>query len=76
MCAVPARTGTLVAAASWFPAADGREIGQDIDKLLRGYRAGTAVTQQQVADMPGFDRTYISMIECGHRNINDRGTLT
>lgn len=71
----PARAGALVAAASWFPAADGREMGQDLGEILRGYRHAAGVTQQQVAGMLGYDRTYISMIERGRRNVTDRGTL-
>ena len=34
------------------------------------------MTQQQLADLLGYDRTYISMIECGRRAVADRGTLT
>lgn len=34
----PARAGALVAAASWFPAADGREPRRDLGELLRSYR--------------------------------------
>ena len=71
----PARAGALVAAASWFPAADGRETGRDLGELLRSYRHAAGVTQQQVADMLGYDRTYISMIERGRRYVNDRGAL-
>jgi transcriptional regulator with XRE-family HTH domain len=69
----PARAGALVAAASWFPAAD--ENGKNLGEVLRGYRHAAGVTQQQVADMLGYDRTYISMIERGRRSVNDRGTL-
>ena len=43
--------------------------------ILRGYRRACALTQQQLADMLGYDRTYISMIESGHRTITGRGTL-
>lgn len=71
----PARAGALVAAASWFPAAEGHESGRDLGELLRGYRHVAGVTQQHVADMLGYDRTYISMIERGRRNVSDRGTL-
>jgi transcriptional regulator with XRE-family HTH domain len=42
---------------------------------LRGYRRASALTQQQLADMLGYDRTYISMIESGRRSVTDRGTL-
>jgi transcriptional regulator with XRE-family HTH domain len=71
----PAKAGALVAAASWFAAADGRETGRDLGELLRSYRHAAGVTQQQVADMLGYDRTYISMIERGRRHVNDRGAL-
>jgi transcriptional regulator with XRE-family HTH domain len=71
----PATAGGLIAAASWFPAADGREMGQDPGEILRGYRYAAGLTQQQVADMLGYDRTYISMIERGRRRVTDRGTL-
>jgi transcriptional regulator with XRE-family HTH domain len=71
----PVRAGALVAAASWLPVAAGRETGRDLGELLRGYRHVAGVTQQQVADMLGYDRTYISMIERGRRHVNDRGTL-
>ena len=43
--------------------------------ILRGYRRACALTQQQLADMLGYDRTYISMIESGRRTLTDRGTL-
>jgi transcriptional regulator with XRE-family HTH domain len=71
----PAQAGVLVSAASWFPAAGGRGTVRDLGELLRSYRHAAGVTQQQVADLLGYDRTYISMIERGRRNVNDRGTL-
>ena len=43
--------------------------------ILRGYRRACALTQQQLADMVGYDRSYISMIESGRRTITGRGTL-
>ena len=43
--------------------------------ILRGYRRVCALTQQQLADMLVYDRTYISMIESGRRNLTGRGTL-
>jgi transcriptional regulator with XRE-family HTH domain len=33
------------------------------------------MTQQQLADLLGYDRSYISMIERGRRRVTDRGTL-
>jgi transcriptional regulator with XRE-family HTH domain len=43
--------------------------------ILRGYRRACALTQQQLADMVGYDRSYISMIESGRRDLTGRGTL-
>ncbi|HTU74048.1 MAG TPA: helix-turn-helix domain-containing protein [Trebonia sp.] len=42
---------------------------------MRGYRRAGALTQQQLADMLGYDRTYISLIESGRRRVTDRGAL-
>ena len=36
---------------------------------MRGYRRASTLTQQQLADMLGYDRTYISMIESGRRSV-------
>ncbi len=44
--------------------------------VMRAYRQANRMTQQQLADLLGYDRTYISMIECGRRAITDRETLT
>ena len=49
--------------------------GGDLGAILRGYRRACALTQQQLADTLGYDRTYISMIESGRRHLTDRGTL-
>jgi transcriptional regulator with XRE-family HTH domain len=77
-CQGPARLpapGALVAVASWL--AVGRsQPGGDPGAILRGYRHASGLTQQQLADLLGYDRTYISMIECGRRTVTDRGTLT
>jgi transcriptional regulator with XRE-family HTH domain len=66
--------GALVAAASWHPAASGDRRG-NLGAILRGYRHAGGLTQHHLADLLGFDRTYISMIERGRRSIADRGTL-
>jgi transcriptional regulator with XRE-family HTH domain len=75
-CQLPARLAAVcagpVVAATWLSAA-GR--GGDLGAILRGYRRAGALTQQKLADMLGYDRTYISMIESGRRNVTDRGTL-
>ena len=64
---------TLVAAASWLPAASLCRLEGNVGAILRSYRRAGGLTQQQLADMLGFDRTYISMIESGRRSITDRG---
>ncbi len=56
-------------------AVGGREPRGDLRTILPAYRRANALTQQQLADRLGFDRTYISMIECGRRSVTDRGTL-
>ena len=38
-------------------------------------RHASGLTQQQLADLLGYDRTYISMIECGRRTVTDRGPV-
>ena len=73
-CQLPAPPGQSgpVGAAVWLPAA--RRAG-DLGTILRGYRRASALTQQQLAEMLGYDRTYISMIESGRRHVTGRGTL-
>ena len=82
-CAACRLSGRLTAtaaapttAAVWLSAAGGVEAGRDLGAILRSYRHASALNHQQLADLLGFDRTYISMIECGRRRITDRGTLT
>lgn len=68
--------GALIAAASWLAAA-GRDCpGGSLGKILRRYRVAGGLTQQHLADLLGFDRTYISMIETGRRSVTNHGTLT
>jgi len=70
-CQLPAPVA-VAGAAAWLPAA---QRGGGLGAVLRGYRHAGALTQQQLADTLGYDRTYISMIESGRRNVTDRGTL-
>lgn len=35
---------------------------------VRGYRKMRQISQEELADLCGLDRTYISGIECGTRN--------
>ena len=66
---------TLVAAASWLPSPASTGLEGNVGAILRSYRRVGGLTQQQLADLLGFDRTYISMIESGRRSITDRGSL-
>src|SRR2546427_3961235 len=78
-CQLPAHPlapGALVAAASWLPRAGRADREGNLGAILRGYRHAGGLTQQHLADLLGFDRTYISMIERGRRSVTDRGTLT
>lgn len=71
----PQAPRTLIAAASWLPKADSDGFERNVGVILLSYRRASRLTQQQLADLLGFDRTYISMIERGRRSITDRGTL-
>lgn len=48
-----------------------RELGQ----ILRTYRRLNGISQERLAVLLGYDKTYISMIETRRRMINDVGTL-
>lgn len=75
-CQVPAAPGAAVAAAAaWLPARGAPGTGRAPGDVLLGYRKANGLNQQQLADMLGYDRTYISMIESGRRRVSDRGTL-
>jgi transcriptional regulator with XRE-family HTH domain len=43
----------------------------DLAVIIRAYRAATGTSQRQLAELLGYDPTYISMIETGRREIND-----
>lgn len=47
---------------------------RDLATILRTYRRLNRFNQQQLADLLGYDKTYVSMIETGRRTINDVGT--
>ena len=78
-CQLSARlpaAGAPVATAACLSVAGRAGAGGDLGAILRAYRSASRLTQQQLADVLGFDRTYISMIECSRRSITDHGTLT
>jgi transcriptional regulator with XRE-family HTH domain len=39
-------------------------------RRLRHARQARSLTQEQLADSSGFDRTYISLLERGRRNLS------
>lgn len=43
---------------------------RDFGSNLRGRRELVGLTQSELADMAGFDRTYISRLESGKANIS------
>ncbi|WP_422733933.1 helix-turn-helix domain-containing protein [Micromonospora sp. WMMD558] len=43
----------------------------DLAVIIRTYRAATGVSQRRLAELLGYDPTYISMIETGRREISD-----
>ena len=43
---------------------------QHFGKRVREIRLDCGVTQEQLAERAGFDRTYISLVERGKRNLS------
>lgn len=46
------------------------EILISLGLKIKSFRGELGLSQEQFADICGFDRTYISMIERGKRNIS------
>ena len=46
------------------------DIKQAVGKRIRELRNKLSVSQEEFADMVGLDRTYITSVECGKRNIS------
>jgi transcriptional regulator with XRE-family HTH domain len=46
----------------------------DLALIIRTYRAATRTSQRRLAELLGYDPTYISMIETGRRAISDVAT--
>ena len=47
---------------------------RDLAIILRTYRRLNGISQQRLAGILGYDKTYVSMIETGRRSINDIST--
>jgi transcriptional regulator with XRE-family HTH domain len=43
----------------------------ELGAILRAYRRVHALTQAQMADRLGYDKTYVSMLETGRRRVQD-----
>lgn len=68
---VPARR---LAPAVWLwasPQAGPALASRDLGRILRVYRRINGLSQHKLAELLGFDKTYISMIETGRRTISD-----
>ncbi|MFD6140642.1 helix-turn-helix domain-containing protein [Promicromonospora sp. NPDC060271] len=48
---------------------------RDLAVILRAYRRLNGLSQEQVAALLGYDKTYVSMIETRRRTITDVGVL-
>lgn len=46
------------------------QLLQDFGRRVRDARVACALTQEQLADKAGFDRTYVSLVERGKRNLS------
>jgi transcriptional regulator with XRE-family HTH domain len=66
----------MIPAWAWRSPAAGRILAtRDLGVILRAFRQAHRLSQQQLADLLGYDRTYICMIERGRRSVTDRRTL-
>ncbi|MDI6802164.1 MAG: helix-turn-helix transcriptional regulator [Thermodesulfovibrionales bacterium] len=46
------------------------DIKKIFGKNIRTYREAKNLSQEQLADLCGLHRTYISHVECGKRNVS------
>ncbi len=46
------------------------DIRQAVGKRIRELRNNLGISQEELANMAGLDRTYITSVECGKRNIS------
>jgi transcriptional regulator with XRE-family HTH domain len=60
----------------WFaPEAGAALSSRDLAEILRVYRRINRLSQERLAAMLGYDKTYVSMIETRRRTISDVSTL-
>ncbi|HCY49209.1 MAG TPA: transcriptional regulator [Clostridiales bacterium] len=41
-----------------------------VGKRVRELRNNLGISQEELADLAGLDRTYVTSVECGRRNIS------
>lgn len=46
------------------------DIKQAVGKRIKELRNKLGISQEELADIAGLDRTYITSVERGHRNIS------
>ena len=46
------------------------DIKLSVGKRVKELRNKLGISQQEFADLAGLDRTYITSVECGKRNIS------
>lgn len=46
------------------------DIKKAVGKRVKDLRNQLSISQEELADLAGLDRTYITSVECGHRNIS------
>lgn len=73
--AVMSRPGLPPAIWLWSgPEAAGALATRDLGVILRTYRRLNGLSQEKLAVLLGYDKTYVSMMETGRRVINDVAT--
>lgn len=46
------------------------DIKLSVGKRVKELRSKLGISQEEFADLAGLDRTYITSVECGKRNIS------